>query len=119
MLRIHLAVRLQIVEHGHSCGDSVFDLVVDERALIIHDGIAEFDTAVHWARVHEVEAAFFDFFEAGIGDAVEFVVFADGGEEGCVLTFHLDAEEIDDVGVPFHCFVVIGEAVNAFGSVFW
>lgn len=113
-----LTVRLQVVENRHSYGDSVFNLVVDEGAFVIHDGVAEFDAAVHGTGVHEVKAAFCDFFEACVSDTVELVVFADGGEEGGVLAFHLDAEEVDDVGAPFHRFRVVGEAVDAFGAVF-
>jgi hypothetical protein len=85
------------IEHGHAHGDAVFDLVVDEGAFVVHHGVAEFDAAVHRAGVHEVEAAVADFGEAGLGDAVEFVVFAQAGEVLDVLAFHLDAQQIDDI----------------------
>ena len=56
------ASRFQPVKHRHSNGDTVLHLVVDEAALVVHDGVAEFDAAVYGAGVHEVEAALADFF---------------------------------------------------------
>ncbi len=56
-----LPPRLEPIQHGHPNGDAVFHLVVDEAALVVHHGVAEFDAAVHGAGVHEVEAALADF----------------------------------------------------------
>ena len=52
--------------------------------------------------MHDVEAAFADFVEAGFGDAVEAVVLAQAGEILDVDAFHLDTQQIDDVRVPGH-----------------
>ena len=57
-----LPTRPKPVKHGHSNGDAVLDLVVDEAAFVVHDGVAKFHAAVHGAGVHEVETALADLF---------------------------------------------------------
>ena len=106
--------RFEPIEHRHSHSDAVFDLVVDEGAFVIHDGVAKFDAAVHGTGVHDVEAAVADVREAGFGDAVEFVVFSHAGEKLDVLALHLDAQQIDKVRGPGHGVLVSGEAADIF-----
>lgn len=104
-----LSLRCEVVEDGHAAGDSVFDLLVDEGAFVVHGEVAYFDAAVDGAGVHDVDAVAGDVFESFFGDAVDFMVFPRAGEEGCVLTFFLDAEEVDDVGFPGEGLVKVGE----------
>lgn len=86
--------------------------------MVVHGLVAEFDAAVHGAGVHEVDAFVVELFEACGGDAEDAVVFAQAGEILGVLAFHLDAQEVDDVGFPGHGLVVVGEAGDVFGSGF-
>ena len=79
-LAAHAGFRLEPVEDGHAGGDAVFDLLVDEGALVGHDAIDQFDAAVHGAGVHDEDAFVADVAEALTGDAVEGVIFAEAGE---------------------------------------
>ena len=66
--------------------------------------------------MHEVEAALADLVEAGVGDPVETVVFAEAGEILHVLALHLDAEQVDDIRPPGHGFLIVGEAADVLGA---
>ncbi len=105
------------VEDGHADGDAVFDLLVDEAAVVVHAGVGDFDASVDGAGVHEPGFAVAEDLEPGVGEAEEAVVFADTGEEGVGLALHLDAEEVDGVGVPVEGVGPVVEAGDFAGGV--
>lgn len=88
------------VKDGHTDGDAIFDLLVDEAEVVVHASVSDFDASIDRAWVHEPGLAITENLEAGVGETEEAMILANGGKQGVSLAFHLDAEEVDRMRVP-------------------
>jgi len=92
------ATTAEEMEDGHADGEAVLDLIEDGGVGAVGEFAGDFDAAIDRAGMHD-EHVGLAFLKARHVQAEEGDVLAHGGEEAALLTFVLNAQEHDDIGV--------------------
>ncbi len=107
-----VAVQQQVLEDRHADVDAVGDLIKDEGAGIVEDGVADVDVAHDWARMHDHDRAIA---QKLIGDAVVTGVFGIIFEDRFGVTLQLSAQAHDYLNIVQNIFEAVGTGQVSLG----